>query len=157
MSALLDNFTLWVSLLAVGIAQVVKIPIHYWTSRKWDLTLLFSTGGMPSSHSAAVTAMATSVGLIEGFSSTIFGASAVVAVIVMFDAAGVRRHAGEHAQAINELVDDFHRIVAEIKELRYQPRREKEKKLKELLGHKPVEVMVGGVVGIFVSLVLYPG
>lgn len=155
MSASFDNFPLWSALLAIGLAQVIKIPITYLTARVWNWKLMFSTGGMPSSHSAAVTALTTAVGLVEGFSSTYFAISTVFSIIIMFDAAGVRRHAGTHAAVLNTLIEDFNVLVEEVKALRIKPRQERARKLKELLGHQPSEVIVGGWLGIIQSFTLY--
>jgi acid phosphatase family membrane protein YuiD len=113
---------------------------------------MFSTGGMPSSHSAAVSALATSIGIQDGFSSNTFAISAILGVIVMFDAAGVRRHAGMQAVVLNRLVDDFHKLLEDMKS---RPRDEKAKKLKELLGHQPIEVFMGGTLGIIVAFTVY--
>jgi acid phosphatase family membrane protein YuiD len=154
--SILENYPFWSALLGISIAQSIKIPLHYLTTRVWNWRLLFSTGGMPSSHSAAVTALATATGLTEGFGSTYFAIAAAVALIVMHDAAGVRRHAGEHAALLNTLLDDFHTIVNELKHLRMTTRREKRMKLKELLGHQPIEVLVGGFLGVLVALSLLP-
>ncbi|MFT9848951.1 divergent PAP2 family protein [Aneurinibacillus sp. REN35] len=155
MSDLLSNFPLWSALLAIGIAQGVKVPITYIAIRKWDWRLAFSTGGMPSSHSAAVTALTTAVGLTEGFGSSYFAIAVIFSIIIMFDAAGVRRHAGTHAAVLNLLVEDFNQLIEELKSMRVKPRRERAEKLKELLGHQPSEVLVGGWLGIIQSLALY--
>ncbi|GEN35174.1 MULTISPECIES: divergent PAP2 family protein [Aneurinibacillus] len=155
MSALFSNFPLWSALLAIGIAQGVKVPITFFALRKWDWKLAFSTGGMPSSHSAAVTALTTAVGLVEGFDSTYFAISVVFSIIIMFDAAGIRRHAGTHAAVLNLLVEDFNQLIDELKTMRVKPRRERAEKLKELLGHQPSEVLVGGWLGIIQSILLY--
>jgi acid phosphatase family membrane protein YuiD len=151
----LHNYPLWAAIAGIGIAQGIKIPIFFITNRKWAWKLMFSTGGMPSSHSAAVTSLATAIGLTEGFQSGYFAISAVFAMIVMHDAAGVRRHAGQHAALLNSLADDFQMLLSELKDLRMKPKREAHTKLKELLGHKPIEVLVGGSLGILIALVLY--
>ncbi|WP_027414736.1 divergent PAP2 family protein [Aneurinibacillus terranovensis] len=155
MHPLFSNFPLWSAMLAIVLAQAVKIPITYFTTRKWDMKLLFSTGGMPSSHSAAVTALTTAVGFVDGVGSSAFAISVVFAVIVMFDAAGVRRHAGTHAAVLNLLVEDFQQVLNELKTLRVKPRREQAEKLKELLGHQPSEVLIGGWLGIIQSTIIY--
>ncbi|WP_047150522.1 divergent PAP2 family protein [Aneurinibacillus tyrosinisolvens] len=155
MPSLFSNFPLWSALLAIGVAQVVKVPITYFAVRKWNWSLIFSTGGMPSSHSAAVTALATAVGFVEGLRSTLFAISAIFAIIVMFDAAGVRRHAGTHAAVLNLLVEDFNQLIDELKTMRIKPRRERAEKLKELLGHQPSEVLIGGWLGIIQSTLIY--
>jgi acid phosphatase family membrane protein YuiD len=152
---LLTNFPLWAALAAIFFAQFIKVPIQYLASRRIDWSLLTSTGGMPSSHSAAVTALTTAIGLEQGLGSPIFAVSAVFAIIVMFDATGVRRHAGEQATVLNQLVTDFHKLMEEAKHWPKKKEQEKRKELKELLGHQPIEVFFGGLSGILLSLVLY--
>ncbi|AFI29750.1 membrane protein [Bacillus sp. A053] len=151
---LLTNFPLLSSLAAIIFAQVIKVPIQYIVSRKLDWSLVTSTGGMPSSHSAAVTALSTGVALEHGLGSSLFAVSAIFAVITMFDATGVRRHAGEQATVINKLVIDFNRFVNEAKDFPKAEEKEKQKKLKELLGHQPIEVFFGGLTGILLTLAL---
>ncbi|MEC2134518.1 divergent PAP2 family protein [Bacillus subtilis] len=151
---LLTNFPLLSSLAAIIFAQVIKVPIQFIVSRKLDWSLVTSTGGMPSSHSAAVTALSTGVALEHGLGSSLFAVSAIFAVITMFDATGVRRHAGEQATVINKLVIDFNRFVNEAKDFPKAEEKEKQKKLKELLGHQPIEVFFGGLTGILLTLAL---
>ncbi|MCY8474816.1 divergent PAP2 family protein [Bacillus halotolerans] len=148
------NFPLISSLAAIIFAQVIKVPIQFIVSRKLDWSLVTSTGGMPSSHSAAVTALSTGVALEHGLGSSLFAVSAIFAVITMFDATGVRRHAGEQATVINKLVIDFNRFVNEAKDFPKAEEKEKQKKLKELLGHQPIEVFFGGLTGILLTLAL---
>ncbi|TYR78710.1 divergent PAP2 family protein [Priestia megaterium] len=152
---LLNNFPLWSSLLAIFFAQFVKVPLQFLAIKRWDWRLLFSTGGMPSSHSAAVTSLATAIGLTEGVDSSVFGLATIFAIIVMFDAKGVRRHAGEQATVLNKLVEDFHKLVEEAKLWTTNEDREKQVKLKELLGHQPIEVFFGGLTGIAFAFTLY--
>ncbi len=152
---LLTNFPLWASLAAIFFAQFVKVPIQYIATRRLDWSLLTSTGGMPSSHSAAVTALSTGVALETGMDSAVFAVSAVFAIITMFDASGVRRQAGEQAIVLNQLVADFSRFAEEAKGWQDKPEQEKQKELKELLGHKPIEVFFGGLSGIALTLLLY--
>ncbi len=152
---LLYNFPLISSLVAIFFAQFVKVPIQYIVSRKLDWSLITSTGGMPSSHSAAVTALTTGVALDQGMNSSLFAVSMIFAIITMFDATGVRRHAGEQATVLNQLVIDFNTFVEEAKLWQKKPEQEKQKKLKELLGHQPIEVFFGGLTGILISLILY--
>lgn len=149
------NFPLYSALIAIGFAQFVKVPLVYITTKKVDWRMLTSTGGMPSSHSAAVTALATAIALEHGFSSPLFAICAIFGVIVMFDATGIRRHAGYHATVLNQLVTDFQRLVKEMKAWPDKEEQEKRKELKELLGHQPIEVFFGGVVGILISLIFY--
>jgi uncharacterized protein len=152
---LLTNFPLWASLAAIFFAQFVKVPIQYIATRRLDWSLLTSTGGMPSSHSAAVTALSTGVALETGMDSAVFAVSAVFAIITMFDASGVRRQAGEQAIVLNQLVADFSRFAEEAKGWQDKPEQEKQKELKELLGHKPIEVFFGGLSGIALTLLLH--
>ncbi|WP_246945734.1 divergent PAP2 family protein [Bacillus pinisoli] len=153
--SLLSNFPLWAALAAIGFAQFVKVPIQYIASRKLDWSLLTSTGGMPSSHSAAVTALTTAIGIEQGMDSPIFAVSTVFAIIVMFDATGVRRHAGEQATVLNKLVTDFQKFVDEVTHWQEKEEQEKRKELKELLGHQPIEVFFGGLTGILLTFLLY--
>ncbi|UOQ94228.1 divergent PAP2 family protein [Halobacillus shinanisalinarum] len=151
---LLHNFPLWASLAAILFAQTIKIPIQFIASRKFDAGLAFSTGGMPSSHSAAVAALATSVGVDQGLDSPIFAIACVFSIIVMFDSTGVRRQTGEQAIMLNILLNDFHRFVGEAKEWSNKGEFQKKEELKELLGHRPIEVFFGALTGIGLTLVL---
>ena len=127
-------------MLAWTIAQTAKVLIALLKTRHLDISLWASPGGMPSSHAAFVSALATTVGLDQGFDSALFAACVVFASVVMYDAAGVRRAASIQARIINQIVDElFHG----------QPVREE--RLRELLGHTPVEVLVGSLVGIVVG------
>ncbi len=152
---LLTNFPLWASLISIGFAQFIKVPLHYVAIRKFDWSLITSTGGMPSSHSAAVSALSSAIAFEEGLGSPYFAISAIFGIIVMFDASGVRRHAGEQATVLNQLVDEFNKLVKEVKTWPAKKEQEKQKELKELLGHQPIEVLFGCFTGIFVTLFLY--
>lgn len=152
---ILSNFPLWAALTAIVFAQVVKIPIHFIATREANPSLVFSTGGMPSSHSAAVTALATAIGIQEGFGSNMFAIACVLAVIVMYDATGVRRQAGEQAVMLNMLAKDFTHFVEEAKVWNKKEEYEKREELKELLGHQPIEVFFGGITGVLISIVLF--
>lgn len=152
---LFSNYPLIAALSAIIFAQVIKIPIRFIATREFMPGLAFSTGGMPSSHSAAVSALSTAIGIVEGFSSTIFAVSAIFSVITMFDASGVRRHAGEHATLLNQLVKDFQIVFAGAKNWDSKRDYEKKEDLKELLGHKPIEVFFGALSGIMVAILLY--
>lgn len=149
---LFTNFPLWAALTAIFFAQFIKIPIHYLATKKWDWSLLTSTGGMPSSHSGAVTALATAIAIDHGVGSHLFAIAVIFGVIVMFDATGVRRHAGRQATVLNQLVKEFSKLIED------WPKKEdskKRKELKELLGHEPIEVFFGGISGIVVAFVLH--
>lgn len=153
--AIFQNIPLLAALIGIVFAQFIKIPINYIFTRKVDWGLFTSTGSMPSSHSAAVTALTTSIGFSEGFDSPIFAVSAIFTVIVMFDATGIRYQAGQHAVIINQMRIDFQRFVREAKGWQEKDEEEKLKELKTLLGHKPSEVFAGAVTGIVLSIVIY--
>lgn len=150
-----SNVPLWAALFAIFFAQFVKIPIHFLVSRKIDFALFTSTGGMPSSHSAAVTALTTAVGFEEGVNSTMFAISTIFAVIVMFDATGVRFQAGQQAIIINQLRADLHNFFEQTKDWNHKREEEKIEELKTLLGHKPIEVFFGALTGILISVIIY--
>jgi len=119
------------------IAQISKPIIEYIRRHRINLRLLVSAGGMPSSHSASVCALATAVGIQEGVASTIFVVSLLLAIIVMYDAAGVRRAASIQARILNQIIDEL-----------FQGHPISETRLRELLGHTPFEVLVGAIWGI---------
>ncbi len=140
---LLANRILLAALLPWAIAQIVKPPLNYLMHREWNWSLLLSSGGMPSSHSALVTGAFMAVGLQEGFNSPLFAVAFVLAMIVVYDATGVRRHAGDQARVINLMIDEL---------LTGHPLAEKE--LKEVLGHTPREVLGGIVLGIVMAYLI---
>lgn len=130
--------TLLAGLFAAFFAQVIKFFIFTIKSRKVNFKIFTTTGGMPSSHSAGVMGLATSVGLISGFDSIVFAISIGFALITMYDAAGVRRAAGKTAACLNRMMDDFYKHDVQAIG----------GKLKELLGHTPFEVIMGALFGI---------
>lgn len=136
-----QNQVLLTGILAWFVAQAAKVVLTLIVDRKIDLMRMFGLGGMPSSHSAVVCALATSCGLVYGFSGAEFAISAILATVVMTDAAGVRRAAGKQARAINLIVQDMIKNGA----------RFNHENLKELLGHSPVEVTVGAILGIILA------
>jgi len=152
---ILTNMPLMISMFAVIFAQIIKVPIQFIATKRIDFSLVFSTGGMPSSHSAAVAALTTAIGIEHGLDSPYFAISSVLSVIVMYDATGVRRHAGEHATVLNRLVKDFQRFITEAKHWQKKGELEKQKELKELLGHQPIEVFFGALTGILLSVLYY--
>lgn len=152
---ILQNTPILASLFAIVFAQFVKIPIFYLLKGKVDWKLFTSTGGMPSSHSAAVTSLATAVGFETGFDSPTFAVATMFSVIVMFDATGVRFQAGQQALIINQMRLDFQTFVNDAKGWTQKNSNEKIKELKTLLGHKPSEVFAGALTGIFISIVIY--
>ena len=131
------NEVLIAAIIAPLMAQALKLMFYYVKNRKINFRIFTGTGGMPSSHSATVCAMTMSVGLINGFSSTNFAISLVFALIVMYDAAGLRRAAGKMAAQLNYLVDSMYE---------QRPFMFKDK-LMELLGHTPLEVFMGATLG----------
>ncbi|MGG4265730.1 divergent PAP2 family protein [Peribacillus simplex] len=149
------NYPLISALIAIFFAQFIKVPIHFIAFRKVNWSLLNSTGGMPSSHSAAVSALTVAVGIETGMDSPVFAVAAIFAVITMFDATGVRRQAGEQAAVLNQLVTDFNTFVEQAKNWQKKADKQKQQQLKELLGHKPIEVFFGALTGVFIALALH--
>ena len=123
-------------------AQIIKCIVFIIVKRKIDLILFTTTGGMPSSHSAGVMSLSTAVGLINGFSSVEFAIALGFACIVMYDAAGVRRAAGKQAACLNKIIMDVYK----------QDLAEAGGKLKELLGHTPMQVFVGAAYGVLYAV-----
>jgi acid phosphatase family membrane protein YuiD len=140
---LFTNSVLWAAIGAWAIAQVLKTPIHYLRAREWDWSLLLRAGGMPSSHSALVAATAHGVGLYNGFDTPLFAVVFALAVIVIYDATGVRRQAGKHAERINAIIEDL---------ASGRPHwHETQEQLKEVLGHTPMEAITGMALGILIA------
>ena len=153
---LFSNFPLWAAFIAIIFAQVIKIPVKLIVARELSFRIAFSTGGMPSSHSAAVTALTTAIGLVEGVASSLFAVSCIFSVITMYDASGIRRHAGVHARVLNQLMKDLQKIFEEKKLLNKKDSKETREDLKELLGHEPIEVFFGAITGIIIAFVVQP-
>lgn len=152
---LFSNYPLWTSVIAVVFVQVFKLLWNYVIHGKWDWNWLIQTGSMPSGHTAAVTSLATAVGIQEGWGSPLFAVTVIFAFIVMYDAAGIRRHAGIQAKVLNRLVEDVHRLWLEMRHKKDRSPRETGIKLKEILGHQPIEVAIGATVGIFIAWVVH--
>ena len=136
MSILLICFAAW------AVAQATKVAIGRIREKHLDWRYFVTTGGMPSSHSATVSALAASLGITYGFSSPYFDIATILALIVMYDAAGVRRAVSKQSIILN-------RITKELREQR--PRIEVERDLRELWGHSPFQVIIGALVGIFIA------
>lgn len=149
------NYPLETALIALVLAQVLKLPIHYFFYRKWMPSLLFSTGGMPSSHSAFVSALALSIALTEGVTSPYFAISFVLAGVVIHDSIGIRREAGKHATVLNHMKEEIAEIITEVNKGTEKDDKLVETKLKELLGHEPIEAIIGTILGITVVLVSF--
>jgi len=137
------NIPLFLALVATALAQLIKVLLVLLTERRFAGERLLETGGMPSSHSAAVTALATSIGFTEGITSPYFAIAMVFGGIVMYDATGIRRAAGIQAEMINELVDNLSHLFDE----GFQPQ-----VLKTLLGHTYPQVLAGALLGILTGL-----
>lgn len=138
---ILDNRVLLVAAIACLLAQFLKLFFDFVKNRQVNFHLLIESGGMPSSHSALVTALATSIGQTVGWSSTEFALASIFAIIVMYDAAGVRRAAGDQARVINQIVELF------------EDNQFTEDRLKEILGHTPLQVLVGSILGVVIAWV----
>jgi acid phosphatase family membrane protein YuiD len=138
--AVFQNKVFIATILSWVTAQSFKIIINSIKEKKFNFRWVVGTGGMPSAHSAGAMALATSVGFQEGFSSTIFIATLVFAVVIAFDAQGVRRSTGHQAEILNKILDDI-----------YWRRKIQEDRLKELIGHTPFEVFVGSFLGIVMA------
>lgn len=155
------NYSLFCAFFAWGLAQFLKIIFTYFNDKKFNIELLFSSGGMPSAHSAAVTALASSIGIKYGINSPLFSIATILAAIVMYDSSGVRRSSGEQAKLLNKIVENL-----QIEELKKEKLNKKTKILnkskncnkngneikilKEQLGHTTIEVFAGALVGLLV-------
>jgi acid phosphatase family membrane protein YuiD len=135
--AIFENRALVASLIAWGIATALKLPIEFARTRRWKWVLVFRPGGMPSSHSALVAAAAHGVGLAAGFDSPIFALGVVIAMVVIYDAMGIRRQAGRHAEIINTIIQGL---------VEGHPLRQEQ--LREVLGHSPLEAILGMTLGV---------
>ena len=144
---LLSNKILLSGVIGWATAQVLKMIIFLIINRKLQLERLFGDGGMPSGHSATVTAVAVSTGIECGLGSPAFAIATIIAIVVMHDAMGVRLEAGKQAKAINELMELMERLNGT--ELSY------EEKLKEFVGHTPSQVGAGLVLGVIVAILLH--
>lgn len=137
---IINNKVLLACMVAWLIAQVLKIILTFYSSKKIDLTRFVGSGGMPSSHTAFVMALSTSIGRLNGWDSSIFAVAICFAFVVMYDAAGVRRAAGNQAKILNIIIED----LAHNKPIENE-------KLKELIGHTPKEVFAGAILGIVIG------
>jgi acid phosphatase family membrane protein YuiD len=142
-AAISSNLTLLVPLSAMLGVQLFKFMREWLRKGELSIPVLFSTGGMPSSHSALVTSLATATGIQYGFGSGYFAIACVLALIVMYDARGVRQESGQHARIINQIVREL-----------FSGHTISERELKELLGHTTTEVFVGALVGIIYTALL---
>ena len=138
---IIQNEVLKVSLLSWFVAQVLKVFSTFAKEKRIDLYRLVGSGGMPSSHSSFVMGLSTAIGLKNGWASDEYAIALAFALIVMYDASGVRRAVGKQAIILNQLIKDW------------QKHKLKEKQLKELIGHTPIEVIAGGLIGILIACI----
>jgi len=140
LGALFQNKVLIAGLVAWLLAQIIKLPLDYFRTGRWNWALMLTTGGMPSSHSALMTGTVFGIGLYNGFDNPLFALGVAITMIVTYDAAGVRRQAGIHAQRINVIFEEL---------LHGHPVSDKD--LREVLGHTPLEVVGGILLGLIVA------
>ncbi|RPJ38732.1 MAG: divergent PAP2 family protein [Chloroflexi bacterium] len=141
---IIGNPVLFIGVFAWALAQFLKVPIEYILYRRLNWGLWFSSGGMPSSHSALMTAITLAIGVLEGFDSALFALAFAITMIVLYDAAGVRREAGRHAEKINILLTEF-----------FSGQPISDKQLKEVIGHTPAQVLAGVCLGIGTTLLFF--
>ncbi|XP_050205592.1 uncharacterized protein LOC126655442 [Mercurialis annua] len=142
-SFIFTNYPLVAALVAFALAQSIKLFTSWYKEKRWDFKQLIGSGGMPSSHSATVTALAISVGFQEGFGGSLFATALILACVVMYDATGVRLQAGRQAEVLNQIV---YELPAEHPLAERLP-------LRELLGHTPTQVIAGGLLGITTAII----
>lgn len=138
----MGNLILSLSILAWALAQVLKLMVVLATERRWDWRHILSSGGMPSSHSATVCACAASIAYLYGCGSPYFALAAVLAAVVMYDAFNVRRETGEQARILNYIMENWPQM---------RPEEIFDKALKELVGHTPLQVLMGALLGVAVG------
>lgn len=141
MTALLGNQLLWVPLLAWGLGQVLKVLTDSWSKRRLSLRTLGTSGGMPSSHTALTVCLTTVTARRLGTGSPLFAAVLIITMVVVYDATGVRRAAGQQSVVLNQIIDDLRANLG----FRYE-------RLREFIGHTPVEVLAGILLGVAVGL-----
>jgi acid phosphatase family membrane protein YuiD len=141
---LFQNHVLWTGMSGWLLAQILKIPVDFIREKRWNWALFFAAGGMPSSHSCLVTSTAAAVGLHTGFDTPLFAVAVAFAMVVVYDATGVRRQAGMQAKKINILVEEL---------LKGHPINEQH--LREVIGHTPLEAVGGVLLGLVLALGLW--
>lgn len=144
---LLSNEMLVTASAAWFVAQVLKTLIHAFVTKDFEIERMYGSGGMPSCHSATVTALATSSYFLHGLSSSEFAISVILAIIVMYDARGVRRETGIQAKVLNDLIElltDIHNDIMPLDE-----------KLKEFVGHTPLQVVIGAILGFIIAVITH--
>lgn len=138
------NYIFFISFVAWFTAQFIKVILGVFKEKRFNFKWFLGTGGMPSSHTSCVTSLSTSIGLAYGFDSALFAITVIFTLIIMFDAQTVRFTTGRQAKILNQMMDDI-----------YWKKKLDEEKVKEFLGHTPVEVFAGAALGIVVALLMY--
>lgn len=141
----MQNDIMWTAVIGWFTAQVLKVIFVFAEDKRLNFKRFIGSGGMPSSHSSFTVSLASSVGFCEGFNSVSFAICLCMALVVMYDAAGVRKSAGQQAKILNRIVDEWERGDFS----------HTEKKLKELLGHTPIEVVAGAVLGFMIAIIRF--
>ena len=137
----------WLSISSIAwiVAQLLKVLLHFFATKRLDFSRLVDSGGMPSSHTAFVTGLSTTIGITEGWQSCSFAIATCFSLIIIYDATNLRRSAGYHAQVLNDVVPQLLKGKLLSDGFTFP-------KLRELLGHTPIEVFVGGILGILVAI-----
>lgn len=144
-------FPLLTALFSAFLAQILKIPVHYFRTGQWDWSQAIASGGFPSSHSSTVTALSIAIGMQEGFNSALFAVTAVFSLIVMYDACHVRYYTGKNIELTQELIKDLRSSgTLSLNSPLYT------RKLKTVLGHKIVEVVGGFILGLLIPFLMAP-
>ena len=154
---MLSNHVLNVAMVSWVLAQICKAIVNFIKTKEFNSERLFGAGGMPSSHSATVSGVMIATAQMCGFSDPLFGISAVLAAVVMYDAMGIRRAAGEQAKALNRVIDtleDEHEGAPDDEIEALPVTREEKRALKEYLGHTPLEVLAGALLGILIAMTI---
>ncbi len=145
-----NMYPFWAAIIANLIAQLLKPIFYYLRSRQWQFNLAIESGGFPSSHTSTVTALSLAVGITENFSSTIFAVTLTFALIVAYDAANVRYYAGQNIRITQQLIKDIQILTqTKLDDPVYLT------KIKEVLGHKWIEVIGGFILGVVIALLLF--
>jgi acid phosphatase family membrane protein YuiD len=152
-SQIIGNFPLMAALAGVVLAQVLKLPVHALTEGKVDVSRIISTGGMPSSHASFVVALVTALILTYGWAHPLVAIAIVFGAIVMYDAFGIRRESGKQATVINALTEEIDSVPKEVGGVLSSGNRGEN--LEELLGHEPIEIAAGAVLGVVTALLLF--
>jgi hypothetical protein len=143
MDEIVANRVFMAAMVSWIIAQSLKVLISLLVDKEFKFERFHGSGGMPSSHTATIVAASTAIGIMDGWSSSVYALSLIMAFIVMYDASGVRRSVGKQAKLLNDIIKDL-----------YTHKHLEEEKLKELVGHKPTEVAVGALLGILIANII---